>query len=307
MPSAKRKRLSSSKSTNPQISSTGRTRQSLHKQQQSCSVDWTDAYLDKVLRSREIGSHNRPSRKIVSEAQALHDTFQRGLKMLSLAGQISFPTLKAGFELHHHMITTGHTVGRTPKKYPDNGDQNSSPTNFQENLNEDPHNPSDLTPHLPTFKELVNMHKVKHHFERRAEVSKVVKQFNIEFHLLASSFHPKTTLSKALWMEEYTSCDRWAELGQSEYHLLENFAKEATQCPRDVFKKKPLTTVKPLAVKEQTQLRQELTAYLNQLVAAPGNMTVRDVKLWLKEIAAKRYTVIQVSNVVYSRLLCYLI
>lgn len=58
-------------------------------------VDWTDAYLEKVLAGRKIGSNNRPSVAILLEAQALQDTFQRSLKMLSLAGQISYPTLKA--------------------------------------------------------------------------------------------------------------------------------------------------------------------------------------------------------------------
>lgn len=134
---------------------------------------------------------------------------------------------------------------------------------------------------------------VKTEKKGRAEVSKLVKQvsnnihlplyllltlsviqlhlihghFDIEFHLLVSSFHPKTKLAKALWMEEYTSCNRWAELVRTEHHLLENFAKEATQCPRDVFKKpsrKPRAI--PIKTKEQARLRQQLTLQLNQLV-----------------------------------------
>lgn len=57
--------------------------------------DWTDAYVDKILASRKTQSSNRPSHDVLSEAQALQSIFQRGLKMLSLAGNVSYPTLKA--------------------------------------------------------------------------------------------------------------------------------------------------------------------------------------------------------------------
>ncbi|EGF98170.1 uncharacterized protein MELLADRAFT_113774 [Melampsora larici-populina 98AG31] len=199
---------------------------------------------------------------------------------------------------------------------------------------EDSNKPLDLAPYLPIFQELVNMNKVRKHFERgclghcqdihiekkgRATVNKIVKQlhlintqFDIEFHLLVSSFNPKTKLAKELWTEEHNSCNWWAELVQNEHHLLENFAKEPTKCPSNVFKK-PKVRAAPIKVKEQTCLRTELTLRLNQLVvclqvhrthdcqitntmlekgAAPGNMSLADVRLWLEEIAEGRYAVV---------------
>ncbi|EGF97075.1 uncharacterized protein MELLADRAFT_88305 [Melampsora larici-populina 98AG31] len=381
--------------------------------------DWTDAYIDKLLATRKTRSNNRPSQEIVSEALALQSIFHRSLKILSLAGHVSYPTLKAALfmgpsqrpitsydEYRTYSKKTTQDLSMPPRNtsrgfVPRNKAigrswtglqplqkavfhpplfkrlalnvlqpqeiQSSSVINIQPN--EDPHNPSDLTPYLSDFKELVNMKKVEKHFERgclaerqslqtekkgRVEVGKLVKQlhtfhsqYDIEFHLLVASFHPKTKLAKALWMEEYTSCARWADLVKSEHHLLENFAKESTQCPRDVFKvpsKKPQPTT--TQIKQQTVLRQQLTTNLNKLVeaqlpytprqgidihpkgpnsdaqleqkkflqdiqlkvartpdckvtdamlakgAAPGNMTMAHVRLWLEEIEAKRYTVI---------------
>ncbi|KAH9807276.1 hypothetical protein DFH28DRAFT_1039601 [Melampsora americana] len=387
-------------------------------------VDWTDAYLDKLLARRKIGSNNRPSQDILLEAQALQDTFHRSLKMLSLAGHVSYPTMRAalflgptqrattaydtyrayskkntketpmpprntrpGFAPRNKIIGRIWTSLETQQKaifhppffkrlakavlQPDSDHASTSEANVQGNLDDDPLNPSNLSSYIPIFRELVNMPKVERHFERgslgipqsaqsekkgRDEVGKVVKQlhglhaqFQIEFHLLVSSFTPKTKLAKALWMEEYTSCDRWAQLVKSEHHLLENFAKEATQCPRDVFKKKKTPNARPPTATEQTRLRQELTSRLNQLVeiqlpypprpnvdihpkgpkcdillekkkflqsvklkvhrtqdcqitdemlergAAPATMTLGDVRLWLKEIKEKRYTVVLAS------------
>ncbi|KAH9807379.1 hypothetical protein DFH28DRAFT_915631, partial [Melampsora americana] len=57
--------------------------------------DWTDTYVDKLSARRKIGSKNRPSPEILAEAQALQDTFQCGLKMLCLAGHVSYPTMGA--------------------------------------------------------------------------------------------------------------------------------------------------------------------------------------------------------------------
>lgn len=66
--------------------------------------------------------------------------------------------------------------------------------NNVETHDEDPRDPSDLTPYLPHFKELVNMKKVERHFEQgclgerrslqtekkgREEVSKLVKQVRL--------------------------------------------------------------------------------------------------------------------------------
>ncbi|EGF98628.1 uncharacterized protein MELLADRAFT_69188 [Melampsora larici-populina 98AG31] len=383
-------------------------------------VEWTDTYLDKVLARRKIGSNNRPSQDILLEAQALQDTFERSLKMLSLAGHVSYPTLRAALFLGLSQCAT--TAYDTYRAYSKKNTQETAmpprntrpgfaprnkaignvwtsldtqqkaifhppffkrlaeavlqPDSVQSSIpaTEDSLNPSDLTSYIPTFRELVNMCKVECHFERgslgipqsvqsekkgRDEVGKVVKQlhalhaqFQIEFHLLVSSFTPKTKLAKALWMEEYTSCDRWAQLVKSEHHLLENFAKESTQCPRDVFKKKASTNAKPATATEQTRLRQELTSRLNQLVGkwyilffqekevtydtnltskkinylthpdqmltfipkvlnvicylkitdamlekgpAPGNMSLGDVRLWLKEINEQHYTVVLAS------------
>ncbi|EGG00023.1 uncharacterized protein MELLADRAFT_68070 [Melampsora larici-populina 98AG31] len=301
--------------------------------------DWTDAYLEKLLATQKIWSNNRPSQEIVSEALALQSIFHRSLKMLSLVGHISYPTLKAAlFMGPSQRPITSYDEYRTYSKKttqeltmpPQNTSRGFVPRNTAVGRSwtglqplqkavlhpplfkrlaltvlqpqdiqsssvinipseEDPHNPSDLTPYLSNFKELVNMKKVEKHFERgclgerkslqtekkgRVEAGKVVKQlhnlhsqFDIEFHLLVASFHPKTKLAKALWMEEYTSCPRWADLVKSEHHLLENFAKESTQCPRDVFKipskkPQPITT----QIKQQTVLRQQLTTTLNKLV-----------------------------------------
>ncbi|EGF98619.1 uncharacterized protein MELLADRAFT_113400 [Melampsora larici-populina 98AG31] len=268
-------------------------------------VEWTDTYLDKVLARRKIGSNNRPSQDILLEAQALQDTFEQSLKMLSLAGHVSYPTLRAALFLGPSQRAT--TAYDTYRAYSKKNTQETAmpprntrpgfaprnkaignvwtsldtlqkaifhppffkrlaeavlqPDSVQSSIpaTEDSLNPSDLTSYIPTFRELVNMRKVERHFERgslgipqsvqsekkgRDKVGKVVKQlhalhaqFQIEFHLLVSSFTPKTKLAKALWMEEYTSCDRWAQLVKSEHHLLENFAKRVhsisikIQCP----------------------------------------------------------------------------
>lgn len=97
--------------------------------------------------------------------------------------------------------------------------------------------------------------------------------FGIEFHLLVSSFNPDTTQKKALWADEYTSCDRWAEHGFNNLHLLEDFSRYAhavQPAPHKITRrKKPQTNptldsgpkLAPLAV-----LRPQLTAALNGLV-----------------------------------------
>ncbi|EGG02864.1 uncharacterized protein MELLADRAFT_109799 [Melampsora larici-populina 98AG31] len=81
-------------------------------------LDWTDAYQAKVLAGCKIHSTNRPSVKIISEAQALHDTFQQALKMLSLAGKVSYPTLKTALFLgpNQPALTSYYTYQTYSKK-----------------------------------------------------------------------------------------------------------------------------------------------------------------------------------------------
>lgn len=92
--------------------------------------------------------------------------------------------------------------------------------------------------------------------------------FNIHFHLLVTSFNPKTTMKNAAWDNEYTSCDRWAEFAKNDLHLLEQFGRHATQLesPRKKKAKPPSKGVANPASTTMAVLRPQLTAALNGLV-----------------------------------------
>lgn len=80
-------------------------------------------------------------------------------------------------------------------------------------------------------------------------------------------------MKKAAWDHEYTSCERWSRFAKGEYHLLESFARHATQVDPPPPNKKP-TTKQPqaptgadaLTPNTMAVLRPRLTAALNGLV-----------------------------------------
>ncbi|EGG09554.1 uncharacterized protein MELLADRAFT_104169 [Melampsora larici-populina 98AG31] len=135
----------------------------------------------------------------------------------------------------------------------------------------------DKAQYLPLFKNLVNMQNVKRDFKNGQlcrhsgtpnrvekvgieEIKKVVEQF----HLLVSAWHPNTTMTRALYQDEFTSCERWAVHARSEFHLLERFALESTQAPPNTKKKNKKTD--SATATHQDCLRKELTTCLNGLV-----------------------------------------
>lgn len=107
---------------------------------------------------------------------------------------------------------------------------------------------------------------------RCTQLKTIFTIFNIHFHLLVTSFNPKTTMKKAGWDAEHTSCDRWAELTKKELHLLEHFSRHATQVDPPPLKKKrvkaPSTGASLAAAPATTMavLRPQLTAALNGLI-----------------------------------------
>ncbi|EGF97948.1 uncharacterized protein MELLADRAFT_84134 [Melampsora larici-populina 98AG31] len=320
-------------------------------------VDCTDAYLEKVLASRKIGSNNRPSAEILLEAQALQDNFQRSLKMLSLAGQISYPTLKAALFLGpSQRATTSYDTYRAYSKKntqetamparntrPGFAPRNKVIGNTWTNLNirqKAIFNPPffkrlaeavlepDSVPRS-TEEKLVNMNKVKRHFERQ------------------SLGMPQSAQSEKKGRLEVSGVVKQLSGWTNTRHVIDGHRGHSM--PTGCFHKKKETKIRPPAAKEQTRLRTELTSRLNQLVetqlpypprpgvdihpkgprcdlllaakkflqgvrlqvhctqdcqitdamlekgAAPGNMSVQQVRLWLKEIADLRYTVILAS------------
>lgn len=77
-------------------------------------------------------------------------------------------------------------------------------------------------------------------------------------------------MKNASWDDEHTSCNRWAEHARKEYHLLENFARNATQVEPPPSKKKR-TNPKGSSLANPAQptmavLRPQLTAELNALI-----------------------------------------
>lgn len=99
--------------------------------------------------------------------------------------------------------------------------------------------------------------------------------FKFDFHLLLTSFNPKTTKKKAAWADEFTSCDRWAEHAYHELHLLEDFSRYANAAhlaAAPTGKRRKISQAKkPQAPKEDPSLplsvlRSQLTTALNRLV-----------------------------------------
>lgn len=78
-------------------------------------------------------------------------------------------------------------------------------------------------------------------------------------------------MKKASWDKEYTSCNRWAEHAQKEHHLLETFARHATQVDTPPVKKRrtqpcPTPSLGSAASTTMAVLRPQLTAALNGLI-----------------------------------------
>ncbi|EGG13221.1 uncharacterized protein MELLADRAFT_58354 [Melampsora larici-populina 98AG31] len=140
--------------------------------------------------------------------------------------------------------------------------------------------------YVPIFKSLVNMEAVKLDFKHGRlcrhsgtarqfekvgieEIKKVVEQLNLihtkfrfHFHLLVAAWNPNTSMSRALYQDEFTSAETWAGLARSEFHLLERFAVASTQAPAaKKSTKKSTESSTPQAI-----LRQDLITRLNGLI-----------------------------------------
>ncbi|KAG0139281.1 hypothetical protein CROQUDRAFT_54955, partial [Cronartium quercuum f. sp. fusiforme G11] len=134
---------------------------------------------------------------------------------------------------------------------------NSPPLPPPHNEN-DPCNPLDLKPYIPIFTNLVNLSKVacdlngnclgkkniNYELKGQQEIWKLVRQlktihnlFHIEFHSLVASFNATTKKKRALWMEEHTSCDEWAQHALTNIKWLESFAKVVTKSPIETERK----------------------------------------------------------------------
>lgn len=89
---------------------------------------------------------------------------------------------------------------------------------------------------------------------------------------MVTSFNPKTTMKKAAWDHEQTSCNRWAEHARKELHLLELFSRHATQVEPAPLKKKRAKVKQNSpefdspAPTTMAVLRPRLTAALNGLI-----------------------------------------
>ncbi|EGG00226.1 uncharacterized protein MELLADRAFT_67924 [Melampsora larici-populina 98AG31] len=150
---------------------------------------------------------------------------------------------------------------------------------------------------IPVFKRLVNMKPIKRDFKHGRlcrhsgkahllekvgieEINKVVEQlriihnkFRFHFHLLVASWNPNTSMTRALYQDEFTSCEHWANHARTDFHLLKRFAVASTQAPSTALKSKTKATKST----PQANIRKELITRLNGLVEAhlPGGRQVK--------------------------------
>ncbi|EGF98828.1 uncharacterized protein MELLADRAFT_95386 [Melampsora larici-populina 98AG31] len=151
--------------------------------------------------------------------------------------------------------------------------------------------------YLPIFNRLVNKKSVARDFKHGRlcrhsrkghqlekvgidEIKKLVEQlhiinskFHFHFHLLVAAWNPNTSQTRALYQEEFTSCERWAVHARKELHLLERFAVECTQAPPKSQKNAKQAEYS----KHQASLRKELNTSLNDLIHAhlPGGHQIK--------------------------------
>lgn len=95
------------------------------------------------------------------------------------------------------------------------------------------------------------------------QLKTIYNTFNIHFHLLVSSFNPKTKDISALWEQEHTSCESWAEHARSEFHLLQVFSNAAHRAPLSTTANTSKLSKPPTS---QQLLRKQFHQLLNQLI-----------------------------------------
>ncbi|EGG06562.1 uncharacterized protein MELLADRAFT_106484 [Melampsora larici-populina 98AG31] len=178
-------------------------------------------------------------------------------------------------------------LGITPNLPLEQTPSTKTPASTLEPLSQD-----EVDKYVPVFERLVNLTKVSHDlYQARLwrhsgksknrsmenlmtlKISKIVRQlhvlknqFNLQFHLLVASWNPGTSAPRALFQNEFTSCDRWAR-NQQKNHLLECFTFESTKAPLHLRPKR--NEIKPMCegAARQAQRRTELANALNGLIA----------------------------------------
>lgn len=70
-------------------------------------------------------------------------------------------------------------------------------------------------------------------------------------------------MTRALYQDEFTSCEHWANLARTDFHLLERFAVASTQAPSTALKPKNKSSGTSTP---QDKIRKELIQRLNGLV-----------------------------------------
>ncbi|KAH9815794.1 hypothetical protein DFH28DRAFT_1082086 [Melampsora americana] len=156
----------------------------------------------------------------------------------------------------------------------------------------EPLSQDELDKYVPVFQRLVDLQKVsrdlyqgrlwRHSGRAKSqsmeklmnlEISKIIRQlhvlknhFNLQFHLLLASWNPTSTAARALFQDEYTSCQRWAR-DQKKKHLLECFAFESTKAPHSMRPKRHDPKPMSEGAARQGQRRMELAHALNNLIA----------------------------------------
>lgn len=93
----------------------------------------------------------------------------------------------------------------------------------------------------------------------------IFQRFGIQSHLLVASWNPKTKENDALWKDSYTTCPRWAEFAEREYHLLQSFAVRSTSAVIE-NENRGASSLQTKSVKPQEAMRKQLADKLNALL-----------------------------------------
>ncbi|EGG12915.1 uncharacterized protein MELLADRAFT_101494 [Melampsora larici-populina 98AG31] len=266
-------------------------------------LEWGQVRADRIL-GRQPHIKPRVSKITLFEAQALQAQYNLDKTMLCIAEGISRPTLDAA-------LYEG-PLAREPNKYtnyqayslvstttpsdalmPPSTTTSTAPTDED---NTDQITTEEREQYLPLFHRLVNLKAVKRDFKHGRlcrhsgnaqilekvgieETKKIVKQlslihnkFGFQYHLLVAVWNPNTSMTRALYQDEFTSCEHWAEHARSEPHLLERFANQSTQAPKQTKKAKKTTNST-----YQANLRKDLITRLNGLIEAhlPGGRQIK--------------------------------
>ncbi|EGF99398.1 uncharacterized protein MELLADRAFT_68612 [Melampsora larici-populina 98AG31] len=141
---------------------------------------------------------------------------------------------------------------------------------------------------VPVFERLVNLKKVSQDLHQgrlwrhsgksnnrssewlmKHEIGKLCvlqTHFSLQFHLMVACLNPATSTSKALFQDEYTSCERWVHM-QKKTHLLERFTFESTKAPQHLRVKSGEPKPQSASAARQAEKRSELSKALNDLIA----------------------------------------